>query len=664
MNYIVTPPPKNFLLRYIVINSYTFYMRQWLDNQFQNTFLYVPFLMAGGAALYFTAYNEPNFIFCAVLTIISIVLFTIKKQPMIIRALLLIVFGFCYACCFTNFISTPTISHDIHNIEITGKIKSINYKQDKTQILLTINADDIHAGKGMANLRLSVKDTGNLPQIGDKVQINGGLFKIDKAYAPETFDFAQWAYFNDITAIGYTNNINVIEHSNAFIINRWRDTLHHKANSFLVDSLVLGYKSAVPKDDNEIWTRTGIGHIWSISGFHMTLVGGWIFLIMCFIFRAIPQITNRIPARIPATVCAWIGLMFYMFLSGIDTATLRAFLMTTLVFGAFVFGRNAISMRNVAIAFCVIFFINPYCVMQAGFQLSFSAVFGLVWLYQDVKPKMPRNKLLEIIYACALTSLVATLFTAPFVAAHFGAIPIYGLIGNLVLLPVFSVAIMPLVFIGMFSAIFGFNTPINWAHDIYNWLIGVAENISNLPCASLNTPHISNIALLLFVLAFISLMFIKPIKIKINYILFAIFFALALVAVFKTPTPVFYASYDNELVAFLDDNGFLKFNKSRAANHKFAFDTWKQINNEPTGTPNKRYKHDNGVYKYGNIVYIQKFVPLMKNIDKLCNDDNVKFIVSYFKIDAPKCQHKILSGGLLIYPDDKVKYLQSNRLWN
>lgn len=639
-------------------------MRQWLDNQYQNLFLYVPFLMAGGAALYFTAYNEPNFSYCAVFVIISIVLFAIKKLPIIIRALLLIIFGFCYACCFTNFINTPTISRNMHNLSLTGDIQSINYKDNVAQIILTVNADDIHVGKGTANLRLSVKNTDNLPQIGDRVHINGGLFKTNHAYAPETFDFAQWAYFNKITALGYANDINIIKHNNTFNINSWRNTMRHKANSFLVDSLVLGYKSAVADEDNKIWTATGIGHVWSISGFHMTLVGGWLFLIMFFIFRAIPQITNRIPAKIPATICAWFGLIVYLFLSGVDTATLRAFLMTSLVFGAFVFGRNAISMRNVAIAFCIIFFINPYSIMQAGFQLSFSAVFGLVWLYQDVKPKMPQNKLLKIIYACILTSLVAAVFTAPFVATHFGAIPTYSLIGNLVLLPVFSVVIMPLVFIGTISVMFGIKTPINWAHDIYNWLIEVAENISNLPCASLNTPHISNFALIFFVLAFISLMFIKPIKVKINYILFTVFLSIALIVVYKTPKPVFYASYDNELVAFRNNSGFLEFNKSRAANHKFAFDTWKQINNESTGTPNKRYKHDNGVYKYDNIVYIQKFVPLMKNIEKLCDDDDIKFIVSYFKINAPKCQHKILTGGFLIYSNNKVKYIQSSRPWN
>ena len=89
--------------------------------------------------------------------------------------------------------------------------------------------------------------------------------------------------------------------------------------------------------------------------------------------------------------------------------------------------------------------LNPHFVMQPGFQLSFAAIFGLIWLWNEVKPRMPHNKILKVIYTASLTSIVATIFTAPFVIAHFYSLPIYGLIGNLILLPIFSVAIMPLV---------------------------------------------------------------------------------------------------------------------------------------------------------------------------------------------------------------------------
>ena len=119
-----------------------------------------------------------------------------------------------------------------------------------------------------------------------------------------------------------------------------------------------------------------------------------------------------------------------------------------------------------------------------------------------------------------------------------------------------------------------------------------------------------------------------------------------------------------EVIIPIAIDGKLEFNKSRASNHYFAFDTWKKINGEQTNTPNPRRKHKGGVYRYGDIAYVQKFVPLMKNISAMCADDDVRYIVSYFDIKSKSCAHKIMSGGFVIYPGGRVKYIQQNRRWH
>ena len=639
-------------------------MKDWLENQWQNRFLYAPFLMAFGAAVHFSMIDEPNLLFTPIITIILLACVFIKKVPNLVRGILLGLFGFYYAATFTSIIDTPQIKRNLHDIEISGTVENIDYTYDKNKLTLSVNANDIGAGDGHAKIKVSLSPDIPTPNIGDTVKINGGLYKTKPATAPETFDYARWAYFNNLTATGYADKITVLDSVNQTSINRMRQYLHTKSNSFLSDTLILGYKSAISQDKKDIWTATGVGHIWSISGFHMTLVGGWIFALFYLIFRSIPYITRRIPAKVPAIICSWVGLLFYLFLSGIDVATVRAFLMTSLIFLAFIFGRNAISMRNIALAFCAIFLINPHYVMQAGFQLSFAAVFGLVWLYTDIKPKMPHNKLLKVLYISVLTSLVATIFTAPFVAMHFGKFPLYSLIGNLIFLPIFSFTIMPLILIGTITSIFNISLPTDIAHTIYDYAYQIAIWISDLPYATISVPHISNTSAILFIIGFMCLILIKPIKIKVNYILFVIFTALGTLCVYMTPKPVFYSTYDNELIGILDTDGKLKFNKSRASNHYFTFDTWKQINNEETQTPNKRIKHNNGVYRHNNIVYIQKFVPLMKNISQLCNDNSVEYIVSYFDIHSQKCRHKILKGGFVIYQNNSVKYTPSERKWH
>ena len=643
-------------------------MREWFDNQWQNLFLYVPFLMAFGSAVYFSATNEPNSYLSVIITLILFLSVFIKKIPIIGRAVLIILFGFYYAATYTNIINTPHIKHNISNISLTGTVQDIEYTDSKDKIVLSVNAADINAGNGKATIKISVLEDIQTPNIGDNIKFTGGIYKPSPASAPETFDYARWAYFHKLTATGYASDITVLNHSDIKPINQIRNLLHKKSNSFLADTLILGYKSAIPKEAQKIWTETGVGHIWSISGFHMTLVGGWLFALFYLIFRSIPYITKRIPAKVPAIIFSWVGLLFYLFLSGIDVATIRAFLMTSLIFVAFIFGRNAISMRNVALAFCFIYLLNPNYVMQAGFQLSFAAVFGLVWLYDVVKPKMPENKITKILYIAVLTSVVATIFTAPFVAIHFGTFPTYSLIGNLIFLPIFSIVIMPLIFIGTITALFGITAPIDFAHIIYDTLYKIAIWISELPFATIDIPHISNITAMMFIFGLMSLILIKPIKLKINYILCAIFSILGIISIFIQPKPLFFATYDHKLVGFVNLKKQLEFNKRKASDHYFAFDTWKGINNEPVNTKNIRRPHHNGVYTYNtekfNLVYIQKFVPLMNNISQLCNDDNVDFVVSYFHIDSEKCTNKILRGGFIIYENKAVKYTPTMRKWH
>lgn len=647
-------------------------MRDFLENQFQNMFLFVPFIMAFGAALYFTASNIPDVPYVGIITIAiaGIILFGRKYINILICGILIFIFGFCYAATFTHIINTPQISRNIRDATIIGNVIKIDYTDAKSRIYINVNSADINAiGRDNAIIRVSIGDDIILPNVGDTVRATVNLFRPSNPYAPNSFDYARWAYFNKLTATGYITDLTVVSESDKILnINSIRDYLHKSANSFLADSLVLGYKNAVPKTDAPIWTATGVGHVWSISGFHMTLVSGWLFGFFYLIFRLIAPITRRVPARIPALICAWIGLLFYLFLSGIDVATVRAFLMTTLIFAAFIFGRSAISMRNICVAFCIIFLINPHYVMQAGFQLSFSAIFGLVWIWNVVKPKMPHNKIIKVIYTAVITSVIATIFTAPFVIAHFYSMPIYGLIGNLILLPVFSFAIMPLVMIGTLTAIIGWHMPLNIADSIYNYSLALATRISDLPYASITFPPIPNSAMVFIILGFMALLFIRPIRIKINYILFGAFISVAIIITAIRPRPVFYASADHELVAFMVGDDTLEFNKSRASNHFFAFDTWKQFSGLNTNTPNKRRKHKNGVYIYNtskfNLAYIQKFVPLKNNIEKLCNDDEIDYIVSYFNVRAPKCNHKILRGGFVIYESGKVQYINANRPWH
>ena len=648
-------------------------MKELLENQYKNLFLWVPFILAFGGALYFSLGTEPNFRFPIIITIlIGAIIY--KYKNVFVRALFLFLFGFFYAMSFTHIINTPQINDSFGFVNINATVRDVNFTNESTRVLLSVPGNQIDKELSQnknINIRVSVKDTDNIPNVGDTISGNLHIFHPSQKYVPGGFDFARWAYFNKISGTGFFNDYKITKSND----NNIRTFIHNKSDSVLTDALVLGYKNVIPENESTIWKSVGVGHVWSISGFHMTLLGTWLFALFHLIFRSISYITKRIPAKYPSIICAWIGLLFYLCISGISTATLRAFLMTTLIFIAIILGRGVLSLRNAALAFLIIFLINPYSVMNAGFQLSFAAIFGLLWFFDD-KKYIKYNffgKISHYMYLSFMTALIATIFTLPFIIAHFGYIPIYSLIGNIILLPIFSFAIMPLVMLGTILALFGNHFILNITNDIYNFALSIAQYISNLPHANLSVPDIQNSSLLLIIIGCLFLMFIiktnsKKFLVKnINYVLCIICMTFAIINYSTQQKPLFYATDDHELVAFNID-GKLQFNKSRASKHYFAFDTWYKHNNEDVPSKNKRYKCDHGfcVYKTKNwnLAYMQHFTSVLNNIENVCADKSINYIVATFDIKAPNCHGKILQNGLLIYPDGKATEIINHRLWH
>ena len=250
----------------------------------------------------------------------------------------------------------------------------------------------------------------------------------------------------------------------------------------------------------------------------------------------------------------------------------------------------------------------------------------------------------------------------------------YSLLGNLILLPIFSFVIMPLVLIGTICAMFGGHMLLNWAMSVYDFALHIAQNITNMPGANLTMPHIPNTAFAFLIVGFLFLIFVKPVTDsalwiyrRTNYILFGICILIGTTIIVAQPRPVFYITPDHELIGMVYD-GKLEFNKARASNHYFAFDAFRKLNNEPSADTNIRRKCLDGVCIYKSdkftIAYIQKFKPLQKHFADLCRSDDIDFIVSYFDISAPRCNHKILHNGFVIYKSGHIKYTPTNRWWN
>ncbi len=646
-----------------LVNSFK-KLQYWFNAQSPNFILWLPIILSFGMGLYFIFPTEPGiWALSGIFTVCTVTSVFLHKHKFI-ALLLCMGIGFGYAGIYTHIKHVPQIPHSIHNIEIYGQVTNLEYTPDKPQIYMTTEQ--------FGNIRVSCRTCGDI-YIGDKIYGTGGLFKPGTPYVPNGFDFARWAYFNNITATGYIDIHKIIHtpESTAYSI---REHIHNHTNSFLTDTLVLGYKKSLPKSDRQIWSAAGVSHIWSISGYHISLIGGWMFILFYLIFRSIPYITRHIPARKPALVCAWIFLMGYVLVSGASVATLRAFIMTTLIMLALILERGIISLRTISLAMLAIIISNPYYVTTAGFQLSFAAIFGIIWLWSDPDIYTPQNKILKYLYTALLTALVATIFTTPFIAMHFNSIPIYGILGNFVLLPIFSIAIMPLVIIGTVLAMFDINELLQMAHHIYNHTISIATHIASIPGAEISTGPISIFSFTCITLGLCCIIFIRNVDTyktflarHVNVTFGTALISMGIITWICTTRPIFYISPDHKLIGAVID-GKLKFNKSRDSDNYFAFDTWKKFNRERPGTENQRIPKESGVYtisyKHFKIAYIQNFVPLANNIGALCADPEIKYIASYFRIESATCKNKIIHGGATVYNSGRVEFTPTNRHWH
>ena len=639
-------------------------MKKFLYNQRENLFLWSPIVTAFGIALYFSLFIEPQITTLAIMFIIGIAAIIALRRRPFFAIIACFILGFGYAGIYTHMKNVPMLRHDIHGTEITGQVTEIDTGGEKTKIYLRT--------ENFGKVRVSTTDTIDI-KIGDTISGNGGLFKPKPADIPHGFDFARHMYFKNLSATGYLRDTKIIYTPDSAVYSV-REPIHELSKSFLTDTLVLGYKNALPDGHRDTWATNGMAHIWSISGYHMTLIGGWLFILFYFIFRLFPRVIKHVPARIPALACTWIGLLGYIFISGAGVATLRAFIMATLVMAAFMFGRNTLSLRMVALAFFAIMIINPYYVMTAGFQLSFAAIFGIIWLWQNIKPRTPNFKALKYLYTAVLTALTATVFTAPFIILHFGTIPIYGIIGNIIFLPIFSFIIMPLVIIGTICALVGIHTPLEIAHIIYNHAYTIAERLSQIPYSEITIGNIPNTAVILITTGLACLILIKDDTSFRNFFARHIgpFSAVLLIGTgiiicATNPKPIFYISSDRKLIAAPID-GKLQFNKSHDSGNYFAFDNWKKFNGEQPGTENLRFTAESGVYtistKNFDIVYFKNFVSLSKNFLTLCENPRIKYIASNFDINSEKCPDKIIKTGGVIHKSGKMIQISSNRWWH
>lgn len=296
--------------------------------------------------------------------------------------------------------------------------------------------------KGRVNVYFD-KNEGKELDYGNLLWVNGQFDKTEGPANPGAFDYRNYLVYqnihfqdfigDDYLKIGETKG-NPIVYSAQKVRKEAVRTLH----DFLPDdevrsivlALVLGVKDELENDLIAAFSATGAMHVLAVSGLHVGIIYGLLLLI--FSSTGLQQSRFRWLVFAVSVGVLWA----YAFITGLSPSVLRAVTMFTFVAASRAIKRKGNIYNTLsASALCLLLY-DPYLIMSVGFQLSFLAVFGIVYLF----PKLyalwsTKHWILDKVWTITCVSIAAQLSTAPLSMLYFHQFPNYFLVSNLFIIP-------------------------------------------------------------------------------------------------------------------------------------------------------------------------------------------------------------------------------------
>ncbi|AUH35396.1 competence protein ComEC [Paracoccus tegillarcae] len=476
---------------------------------------WVPVGLAVGIGLWFSLPVQPAGLAYGLLVLLCLAALTCGRQAQLMAesgrigwhsadvlrlsawAVLLVACGFAVSGLRSARVDAPVLGWRYYGA-VEGRVVEIDRSgRDRMRITLDqVVLQNLSPARTPGKVRLSLMNRAatDLPEPGQRVMLTGHLSPPPGPAAPGSFDFRGFSWFQGLGAVGYTRNpiltvappqggIWVMHRAQRSVARAIQDRIGGQAGA-VAAALMTGDRSGITEATNELMRASNLYHIISISGLHMGMLAGFIYGSgrLLLVGAQAGGLRPRWPAHKIAAVLAMTGAAIYLLLSGGGVATERAFIMVAVMLAAILVDRRAISLRSVAIAATLILILNPEALSSPGFQMSFAATIALILIYGPwarVAPHIPWW--LRPVLMLVVSSFVAGMATAPIAAAHFSRMAQYGLLANLLAVPVMGTLVMPAGVIAALLAPLGLEGPALWVMGLgTNWMLAVARFVAGL----------------------------------------------------------------------------------------------------------------------------------------------------------------------------------------
>lgn len=367
----------------------------------------------------------------------------------------------------------------ILKIKIREVLKPNAFSQNYIASVLSVD-NTKSTGKLLLNHHLD--STFKLLSVDDELFINSKISSIKPALNPHQFDYKKYMWYLGVydqirltnskyfklvkaprTIMGYAQEIR----SN--IIKKLQKEEFGKEQLGIIQALLLGERSNISEDTYTNYINAGAVHILAVSGLHI----GILLLLIQFLLRPLKSLPNGKTIILLTTVLLLWG---FAFIAGLSPSIIRACSMFTFVAYAMYLNRPTNNFNILALSmFFVLLIINPNLLFQVGFQMSYAAVFAIVWIYPLLqKFWLPKNKVVRYIWQLISVSIAAQVGVLPISLFYFHQFPSLFFISNLLIVPALGIILGTGLFIIFLSL---FDLVPNILVWFYNELIGLMNTI-------------------------------------------------------------------------------------------------------------------------------------------------------------------------------------------
>ena len=517
------------------------YFVKKLEEEYHHLSLWYFVFFFYGVAVYFKSldslsytksFNNSLLFFTAISIILTFfVLFLRKKERFIpglfTTILLSFILGMTVSCFRVASAKTnPITKVDIFDIE--ARVSEIKPTIGGSQLILSdiviLNkGNDSLKDRNLSKIKVSLRGESSLSFLkNDIINLNAKLFPLSSGLLPGSYDFGLYMYLNGIEATGFSlKTPQVIKpHSDYFydkiqniktiVYKKLIRTLGPDEGNF-VAAILLGETKAINKQIANNMRNSGIAHILSVSGLHLSLVAMIFFISTRFLLNCSNYLSYKINIKIASGIISILGSFGYLLLSGSNIAATRAFIMTFFVILAIILERSPYPLRSVMIAGMAILLFSPEYVMHPSFQLSFSAVLCLISGYEIYirnQKILGRSKgifasIKLYVFSNIYSSFLGSIVTAPFVIYHFYKFATYSILMNLLAVPLMSFFMMPLAIVSLILMPLGVSElSLKLLGFFVRIITDSTQVIVDLPISTINTGYITDSSMFIFTFGF------------------------------------------------------------------------------------------------------------------------------------------------------------------